>query len=89
MRARVHLSCAWHVHCTYTQAFAFRQYPMGHACDDARRWLRSSEPYPLRYSFGCEPYLLYNRRAAPKLWEMFVAYGKDRVSFTYELVARG
>lgn len=27
--------------------------------------------------------------AAPRLWEMFVAYGKDRVSFTYELAARG
>ena len=26
---------------------------------------------------------------APRLWEMFVAYGKDRVSFTYELAARG
>ena len=71
------------------EAFAFTQYPLGHACDNSSRWLASRAPYAMRYSFGCEPYLVYNRRSAPKLWEMFVAYGKDRVSFTYELVARG
>ena len=71
------------------EPFAFTQYPMGHACDDSKRWLRATEPYLMEYTFGCEPYLLYNRRSAPKLWEMFVAYGKDRVSFTYELIARG
>jgi hypothetical protein len=71
------------------ESFAFQQYPMGHACDNASRWLRSTRPFAMKYQFGCEPYLIYNRRAAPKLWEMFVAYGKDRVSFTYELAARG
>ena len=34
-------------------------------------------------------YLLYNRHAAPRYWELFVGYGKDRVSFSYELAARG
>lgn len=71
------------------EVFAVHQYPLGHACDNASRWLSSSEPFLTPYSFGCEPYVLYNRRSAPKLWEMFVAYGKDRVSFTYELTARG
>ena len=71
------------------EIFAHTQYPLGHACDNTSRWLSSTEPFVTPYRFGCEPYLLYNRRAAPKLWEMFVAYGKDRVSFTYELAARG
>ena len=71
------------------EGFAHVQYPLGHACDNASRWLSSSEPFLMPYAFGCEPYLLYNRRSAPRLWEMFVAYGKDRVSFTYELAARG
>jgi hypothetical protein len=71
------------------ETFAHSQYPLGHACDNVSRWLGTSEPFITDYAFGCEPYLLYNRRAAPKLWEMFVAYGKDRVSFTYELAARG
>ena len=68
---------------------AHSQYPLGHACDNATRWLNSEKPFLARYTFGCEPYVVYNRRAAPRLWEMFVAYGKDRVSFTYELAARG
>ena len=71
------------------EPFAFAQYPMGHACDRSARWLHADAPYATPYVFGCEPYLVYNRRAAPKLWELFVAYGKDRVSFTYELAARG
>ena len=80
---------AEHVRAGSAEAFAFTQYPMGHMCDKPARWLTADVPYAMRYAFGCEPYLLYNRRAAPKLWEMFVAYGKDRVSFTYELAARG
>ena len=71
------------------ESFAYSQYALGHACDQSARWLSSHEPFLTDYAFGCEPYLLYNRRAAPRLWEMFVAYGKDRVSFTYELAARG
>lgn len=68
---------------------AHSQYPLGHACDNATRWLNAEKPFLAKYTFGCEPYILYNKRAAPRLWEMFVAYGKDRVSFTYELAARG
>ena len=44
------------------ETFAYRQYPLGHQCDDSARWLSSSSPYHMEYSFGCEPYLLYNRR---------------------------
>ena len=73
----------------HAEGFAHSQYPLGHRCDNATRWLHSERPFLAKYSFGCEPYLLYNRRAASRLWEMFVAYGKDRVSFTYELAARG
>ena len=47
------------------EAFAFTQYPLGHACDNVSRWMNSSAPYALRYAFGCEPYLVYNRRMRP------------------------
>ena len=41
------------------------------------------------YSMGCEPYLLYSRVHAPPYDERFVGYGKNRVSFHYEMAARG
>ena len=44
------------------EAFAFSQYPLGHACDEASRWLSERRPYLMSYQFGCEPYVLYNRR---------------------------
>ena len=52
-------------------------------------WASATEPYGLSYRYGCEPYLLYNRLGAPSYSEVFVGYGKDRVSFTYEMAARG
>ncbi|KAL1503035.1 hypothetical protein AB1Y20_011104 [Prymnesium parvum] len=71
------------------ETFAARQYWLGHVCDDSRRWLNSDSAYEAPYQFGCEPYVLLLRDSAPKYDEHFVGYGKDRVSFTYELVARG
>ncbi|KAL3924530.1 MAG: hypothetical protein SGPRY_003890, partial [Prymnesium sp.] len=71
------------------ETFAARQYRLGHLCDDSRRWLHSTSPYEAPYQFGCEPYLLLRKETAPMYDERFVGYGKDRVSFTYELAARG
>ena len=69
--------------------FAYAQYAMGHECDNATRWLHARRVYQTRYRFGCEPYLLVSRRHSPQYHEGFVGYGKDRVSYTYELAARG
>lgn len=76
------------------EVFAARQYPMGHACDETRKWVYGGGDsddalIPTTYRFGCEPYMLLSRRLAPRYDESFVGYGKDRVSFTYELAARG
>ena len=69
--------------------FASRQYALGHACDQPRKWLGTRKLYETAYRLGCEPYLLLSRRHAPPYPEDFVGYGKDRVSYTYELAARG
>ena len=69
--------------------FASRQYALGHACDLPRKWLGTRRVYETAYRLGCEPYLLLSRRHAPPYPEDFVGYGKDRVSYTYELAARG
>lgn len=76
-------------HAGTAEAFAAGQYPAGHACDDTQTWLRSETPFPAAYRFGCEPYVLLSRRISPRYDEAFVGYGKDRVSFAYELAARG
>ena len=69
--------------------FASRQYALGHACDQPRKWLGTRRVYETAYRLGCEPYLLLSRRHAPPYPEDFVGYGKDRVAYTYELAARG
>ena len=71
---------------TNATSFAFTQYAAGHACDEAGRWLTSTAAFPMRFAFGCEPYLLLSRQHAPVYDEAFVGYGKDRVSFSHELV---
>ena len=69
--------------------FASAQYTLGHACDLPQKWLGTRRVYGTAYRLGCEPYLLLSRRHAPPYREEFVGYGKDRVSYTYELAARG
>ena len=47
------------------EAFAGRQYALGHVCDAAPKWLRKTSRFRMSYRFGCEPYLLLSRRHAP------------------------
>ena len=49
----------------------------------------ASRAYAVAYEFGCEPYTVLPRAFAHEYEERFVGYGKDRVSWNYELAARG
>lgn len=51
-------------------------------------FLTSSAPYEVEYEFGCEPYTVVPRAMAHEYEERFVGYGKDRVSWNYELAAK-
>mmetsp|Transcript_37633 Transcript_37633/g.91591 ORF Transcript_37633/g.91591 Transcript_37633/m.91591 type:complete len:450 (+) Transcript_37633:13-1362(+) len=66
--------------------------PSSHACDRATDWLNIAPwgpAIPTEYTFACEPYTLYSRAKAPPYEELFVGYGKNRVSFHYEMKALG
>ena len=69
--------------------FASREYDAGHRCDHVQRFLHSTAPYMVDYEFGCEPYTVLPRSMAHEYEERFVGYGKDRVSWNYELAAKG
>ena len=69
--------------------FASREYDAGHRCDHVNTFLMTSASYRVEYEFGCEPYTVLPRAMAHQYEERFVGYGKDRVSWNYELAARG
>ena len=69
--------------------FASNVYEMGHKCDRAAQFFGASQPYETQYEFGCEPYTIVPRATAHLYDERFVGYGKDRVSWNYELAAKG
>ena len=69
--------------------FASREYDAGHRCDHVRTFLATSSAYEVQYEFGCEPYTVLPRVMAHEYEERFVGYGKDRVSWNYELAAKG
>ena len=69
--------------------FASREYDLGHRCDHIDRFLGEPRSYEVAYEFGCEPYTVLPRAMAHAYEERFVGYGKDRVSWNYELAARG
>jgi hypothetical protein len=69
-------------------SFASATYEAGHACDQPALFLSSAAPYSTRYQFGCEPYTVVPRRGIHLYDERFVGYGKDRVSWNYEMAAR-
>eukprot|EP00965_Chrysotila_dentata_P121260 4009304-Pleurochrysis_carterae.AAC.1 len=48
------------------EQFAVHQYPLGHVCDLATKWLFTNDSYEFPYQFGCEPYLLLSRRHLPR-----------------------
>lgn len=54
-------------------------YPAGHKQSNYRRWFHSSNPYPIRYKTGYEPYILVSRRYMPWYDERFRGYGWDKV----------
>jgi len=69
--------------------FASAVYDAGHRCDHVDRFFSATSAYSVQYEFGCEPYTLLPRAMAHAYEERFVGYGKDRVSWNYELAARG
>ena len=62
---------------------------MSHACDQSARWMLSSTPFDSAYEFGCEPYSLYHRSHASRYDEVFVGYGKNRVSAPWRCKNKG
>ena len=71
--------------------FHRRQWPASHRCDDTLNWLKRGETAgtkSTRYTHLCEPYTVVDRRTSPSYDERFVGYGKNRVSFHYELEAQ-
>lgn len=69
-------------------SFASATYEAGHACDEPALFLSKGRPYQTEYRFGCEPYTVVPRKGIHLYDERFVGYGKDRVSWNYELAAR-
>ena len=51
-------------------------------------FLSADTPFATEYRFGCEPYTIVPRADAHAYEETFVGYGKDRVSWNYELAAK-
>ena len=39
-----------------------------------------TDSIPSAYEMGCEPFLLHDRRTAPRYDSIFVGQGKDRIS---------
>ena len=54
-------------------------YPPGHGSTNYKKWFTFSEPYPITYKIGYEPYVLVNRRMVPWYDERFRGYGWDKV----------
>jgi hypothetical protein len=69
-------------------SFASGLYESGHVCDQPARFLSASQPFQTQYQFGCEPYTVLPRRGMHPYEERFVGYGKNRVSWNYEMGAR-
>lgn len=62
----------------------------GHQCTRARQWLNHSYEYEIQHCHPWyEPYVLLPRAATPPFDEVFAGRGWDKVSFVYELFARG
>lgn len=47
----------------------------GHKPTDYKQWFHATEPYPIQYQTGYEPYLLIDRRLMPLYDERFRGYG--------------
>jgi hypothetical protein len=80
---------ARHVASKRAWSFQSKLFPPSHACDQWRKWFRLKAPFETSYTVLCEPYTLVERASVPPYDEIFVGYGKNRMSFHYELAARG
>lgn len=61
-----------------------------HSCTETLRWLESSRSYPIRHCHPqYEPYVMLPRNVVPRFDESFAGRGFDKISFIYELFARG
>ncbi len=54
-------------------------YPVGHRSTNYKKWFTASEPYPIKFKSGYEPYVLVNRALMPWYDERFRGYGWDKV----------
>jgi len=54
-------------------------YDLGHGSTNYKKWFTSSEPYPILFKTGYEPYVLVDRRIMPWYDERFRGYGWDKV----------
>lgn len=53
-------------------------YNVGHGSTNYKKWFTASEPYPITYKTGYEPYVLVDRRTVPWYDERFRGYGWDK-----------
>ena len=61
-----------------------------HSCTQSLRWLETTSSYLIRHCHPqYEPYVLLPRNVVPRFDESFSGRGFDKISFIYELFARG
>lgn len=62
-------------------------YNVGHGSTNYKKWFTASEPYPITYKTGYEPYVLVDRRTVPWYDDRFRGYGWDKVRPTKVLLS--
>lgn len=66
------------------------QWLPAHSCTQTARWLQASSPFQIHHCHPqYEPYVLLPRAATHRFDESFAGRGFDKISFIYELFARG
>lgn len=66
------------------------QWLPAHSCTQTDRWLEATSPFEIHHCHPqYEPYVLLPRAATPRFDESFAGRGFDKISFIYELFARG
>lgn len=71
--------------------FGFRTnvFLKGHGATNFARWRNTSEPYEIKWEDGFEPYIVMRTTGAPSYNEIFMGYGKDKISQIMEVTAMG
>ena len=66
------------------------QWLPAHSCTQTARWLQARSPFQIHHCHPqYEPYVLLPRAATHRFDESFAGRGFDKISFIYELFARG